>query len=220
MKPSEKKIIAILGIAVACVFLLLILLLAQDFLPSPIPASLPAPTPEPLIPTIKPTPSPSPTVDIHLHDELCADMRALEVERQAIRQTIMAEKDFIERSEQIIERRILPEKDREKAKKLMSKVDHYMDLLLYDYKFGILWDQPKYPNLPEEIKKWVDEDCYLHGFLRDELMYFTLVGEEREQYERVLEITDEEALVPLSEYTRRTLLQDHAYEQLMERYCQ
>lgn len=178
-------------------------------------------TPRPATSTPRPTPSPSPTIDTHLHDEMCADMRALEVERQAIRETILAEEDFIIRSEQIIKQRILLGEDRKKAQWLIGEVDDFIGYMIDDCKFGFFLDgSPTYKNLPKEVKEWAVEVGNLYGFMRDELNYFTMVGEDREWWERMLRRTGEETLVPLSEYKQRTIFQNRIYERLMERYCQ
>ena len=168
---------------------------------------------------VEPTkaPSPSPAIDIHLYDEMCADMRSLDSKRQAIRKTIEAEEDFIWRSEQTIEQGILPKEDRQKAHWLMTELDRYLDSLLYDYKFRIIWDEPEYPHLPEEIREWALESCEIHEQLANELEYFTKVGEDRRRWQTKGSV---DLRITVSEYIRRALLQGRTYEELMKRYCQ
>lgn len=211
MTPSQRKIIIVLGTAVVLVFTLIICLLTQGLSPSLTPASLPTPTP-----------SPSPTIDVHLYDEMCAGMRQLRYVRLAYRKKIESNADFIRRIEVAFEQGDLPEEDRLKAHWLVIELEDYQDFLIYQYKFGILWDGPKYPNLPREVKEWAGEDCDLHGRLATELDYFTQIGEERRRWEKVWRVlgTKAESIVTVNEYMTLVALQDRAFEQLMEQYCQ
>lgn len=211
IRPSQKRIITVLGIAVACVFMLLISLLAQDLGPSVTPASLPTPT-------LSSKPSPTPTIDMHRYDEMCTDMRSLDLKRQAIRRTIETNEDFIRRIEIAFRQGILSEQDRQKAHALHTELEHYRHSLVYEYRFGVVSDNTDYPNLPEKVREWAIEETEINDSFSDELAYFTMVGEDLRLW-RYWDSQGVLRLLTVDEFLAQKALQDHIFEQFMEQYC-
>jgi len=150
---------------------------------------------------------------------MCADMRSLDLQRQAIRTTIEANEDFIRRTEIAFRQGILSEQDRQKAHWLHTEIEHYRHSLVYEYRFGIVSDNADYPKLPEEIREWAIEETEMNDSFSDEIAYFTMIGEDL----RLWRYWDSQGILRLltvDEFLAQNAVQDRIYQQLMERYCQ
>lgn len=159
-----------------------------------------------------PEPVPIPTI----YEEICENMQSLNSQNHKIREIILAEESFIRRSEIAVEHGILPKLDRQKAHDLWTELDLYVQPFLDDMMEILLKEPRKNPKQLGEIGEWAKESAAIFNYLANEIEYFTMVGEERRQWQ-TQEIVNTQMTV--NEYILRALPQDSVYEQLMEKYC-